>query len=143
MVIRAEDFAKKAHEGQTRWDGSPYWKHPEQVVKILESWKITNPDIIIASWLHDVLEDTKVTPDQISWEYGLNVRNIVQELTFPPNIEDYQYFERCESMSYEAAIIKIADILANITDISGKKGKHFVEKRLKALAILQKRIYRR
>lgn len=135
--MRAEDFMKKAHEGQTRWDGSPYWKHPQQVVDILKSWKITDPEIIIAGYLHDVLEDTKVTADQISFEYGLNVRNIVIELTFPPGIEDYHYFERCESMTRKAALIKMADILSNITDITSKKGHHFIAKRLKALAILQ------
>lgn len=140
MVMRALDFMKKAHEGQTRWDGSPYWKHPEQVANILKSWKIDDPNVIIAAYLHDVLEDTKVTYNEICMEYGFKVVGLVQELTFPKNVSDSDYFEQCYLMSNEAKLIKIADILSNITDISSNKSHKFTKKRLEALNVLTESI---
>lgn len=141
MVKRIELFVIEAHQGQFRWDNkTPYWRHPEQVVNIIKSWKITDPDIILSAWLHDTVEDTAVTLDDIGNEYGNKVKYIVNELTFPDNVGFNEYLDRCIRMSNSAKIVKIADIMANISDISSNKSHNFVLKRLKALEMLTNNI---
>ena len=140
IEMQAREFAEHAHAGQFRWDGvTPYISHPDKVVELLKHWRVNNNDIIAAAYLHDVVEDTSVTHDDIEKEFGFNVRSLVRDLTFMPNIEDYHYHEMCESMTKDSAIIKLADIFANLTETSERGiGNHFLTKRLKAIAILQK-----
>lgn len=142
LETQAREFAEHAHAGAFRWDGvTPYITHPDKIVELLKHWRIRNPDIIAAAYLHDVVEDTSVTLDDIGNEFGFNVKMIVGELTFPPNIEDYHYHERCESMTKDTAIIKLADIFANLTEVSDRDiGHHFLTKRLKAIKILSDKI---
>jgi (p)ppGpp synthase/HD superfamily hydrolase len=142
IELQAREFAEHAHKGMFRWDGkTPYITHPDKVVQILKHWRVTDPDIIVSAYLHDVVEDTSVTLDVIKNKFGLDVESIVLELTFPPNIEDYHYHERCESLTKKASIIKLADIIANLTEFGGNGlSNNFIKKRLKAISILQKNI---
>lgn len=134
----ALEFATIAHKNQFRWDNkTPYIEHPKAVVKLLESFKVKNEDILNAGYLHDVLEDTDVTKAEIRHVFGVTVANLVSELTRP---KDADYFESCQKMSKDASTIKIADILCNLTDTDSKKSENFVKKRLKALVILQDKI---
>lgn len=141
MLMKARKFMMEAHQNQFRWDGvTPYHTHPDQVVSILSSWKIKDSSILTAGYLHDTVEDTNVTFDDILNKFGLKVALIVDILTFPKDITDDEYFKKCKAMPDEAKLIKIADILSNITDVSSKKSKHFIEKRLKALSILTENV---
>jgi len=63
-IIEALNFADKAHAGQTRFSGEPYIIHPFEVAKILAEMKVTT-DMIIAGLIHDTLEDTPVTAEEI------------------------------------------------------------------------------
>ena len=67
-VIKAYEFAKKAHKGVIRSSGEPYIQHPLEVAKILISLK-PDEDSIITALLHDVVEDTKYTDDDIQKEF--------------------------------------------------------------------------
>ena len=137
--MNALEFATKAHKNQFRWDDTtPYIEHPKAVVKLLESWKIKNEEILNAGYLHDVLEDTDVTKAEIRHVFGIIVANLVSELTRGKH-EDY--FEHCKKMTKHASLIKVADILCNLTDTDGKKSPKFVQKRLTALSILQEHRY--
>ena len=71
-VARAVEVAKKAHEGQFRKTGEPYIIHPLAVKKILEEWGM-DEDTIIAGILHDTIEDTDLTLDDIRNEFGESV----------------------------------------------------------------------
>jgi (p)ppGpp synthase/HD superfamily hydrolase len=129
----AHDVMKLAHEGQFRNDGiTPYSVHPETVVKNLKLLGVTDPDIICAGYLHDVLEDTDYTAEKIQENFGDIVLSIVKELTFDDNITDEQYWTGCQNMSDDAKRVKIADILTNLGD-KGEKSSHFVTKRVEAL----------
>ncbi len=80
LIRKAYFFAKKAHEGQKRKSGEPYFVHPFEVARILAETKL-DPSTIIAGFLHDVLEDTDVIPEEIKKEFGQDVLNIVEGVT--------------------------------------------------------------
>ena len=129
----AHDVMKSAHEGQFRKDGvTPYFTHPETVVKNLKLLGVTDIDIICAGYLHDVLEDTAYTEEEILENFGDRVLGIVKELTFEDSITDEEYWQGCQNMSEDAKWIKVADILTNLAD-KGEKSSHFVTKRVEAL----------
>lgn len=136
MLDYALQYATKAHEGQFRWDNkTPYIEHPKAVVKLLKSFKVNDPIILSAGYLHDVIEDTNITYEILLRDFDKTIADLVLELTRESN-EDY--FKSCERMSKDASMIKICDILCNLTDIDSKKSMNFTYKRLKALSILYK-----
>jgi len=79
-IRRALDFAIKAHEGQTRKSGEPYIIHPILVSAIVASLS-NDSTMVIAALLHDVVEDTSSTIEEIDERFGTDVRHIVAGLT--------------------------------------------------------------
>ncbi len=82
-VKQAMLITKKAHEGQYRDCGKPYYSHPIDVsILVLSIYQNTiNTDLIVASLLHDVVEDSDISIDKINELFGANVSNIVSLLT--------------------------------------------------------------
>lgn len=81
--FKAIDFAQQAHWGQYRkGDQSPYLIHPLSVMQILIQANC-KPDVVIAGCLHDTLEDTKVTIDDIKKEFGIRVADLVIAVSEP------------------------------------------------------------
>src|SRR3989344_7766829 len=80
LVIRAFEFAKKAHEGQHREGGEPYITHPVAAAGILADLKLDGP-AIAACLMHDVLEETKVTEEEMEKEFGKEVTFLVKGVT--------------------------------------------------------------
>ncbi len=78
MIHKAAVFAAKAHEGMIR-KGSriPYIYHPMEVALIVAQMT-DDPEVIAAAYLHDVLEDTKVTPEELEQQFGSRVLSFVQ-----------------------------------------------------------------
>lgn len=76
----AIDFATKAHEGQKRKSGQPYITHPLAVARILAKWNM-DIDTVIAGVLHDTVEDTNVTLEQIESLFGRDVAFLVDGVT--------------------------------------------------------------
>jgi guanosine-3',5'-bis(diphosphate) 3'-pyrophosphohydrolase len=72
LLLKAYEFAKKAHEGQLRASGEPYIQHPLEVANILLSLR-PDEDSLITCLLHDVVEDTKTTIDDIRKDFGEGV----------------------------------------------------------------------
>lgn len=135
----AVSYMREAHKGQTRWDGRPYEVHPTKVVQILRDMGIEDEQILVAGYLHDVIEDTPITRLDIKRKFGEEVADLVEELTFKEGLTDIGYQLQCAQMSNGAQIIKIADILANISD-KGKKSEHFLQKRTVAMILMIKRL---
>lgn len=77
---QAFEFAKSRHEGQYRVSEEPYIIHPMEVVKILISLR-TDKHTLIAGFLHDILEDTNTTPEEIKEKFGDDVLSLVQGVT--------------------------------------------------------------
>lgn len=77
---RAFIFAENAHKGQVRKSGEPYITHPVEVAKILMNLGMEET-VVIAGLLHDVLEDTNVTKEEIEKEFGKDVLSLVEAIT--------------------------------------------------------------
>ncbi|MCE9653305.1 MAG: HD domain-containing protein [Nitrosarchaeum sp.] len=148
MVLSAKKFAQDKHKSQKRKDGvTPYFDHLEGVVNRLKNLGITDKDVLCAAWLHDTIEDTDVTFDQINERFGREVAVIVLSLTKDQNISkkdrETQYMNQLRGASIQTKIIKLCDISANLKDLSTapisktQKNKQ-IKKILHYLRIIQK-----
>ncbi len=80
LLSRAFDLAFQLHEGQFRASGEPYIVHPVAVADLLRDIGAST-SVIAAGFLHDVVEDTDVTPDQLEDYFGSEVRRLVEGVT--------------------------------------------------------------
>ncbi|MCP2520757.1 bifunctional (p)ppGpp synthetase/guanosine-3',5'-bis(diphosphate) 3'-pyrophosphohydrolase [Candidatus Aminicenantes bacterium AC-335-A11] len=80
LLRRAYVFSAKAHKGQTRLSGEPYLSHPLEVTSLLADMKL-DETTLAAGLLHDVLEDTDVSPDQLREIFGNEITRIVESVT--------------------------------------------------------------
>jgi len=80
-VRDAFDLAARSHEGMVRKSGEPYIFHPLAVAQIAVSELGLGPTSVICALLHDVVEDTEITLDDIEHRFGLNVASIIDGLT--------------------------------------------------------------
>jgi (p)ppGpp synthase/HD superfamily hydrolase len=113
LIEKAEFFARWAHRDQKRGDGeTPYIIHPQAVVKMLQ-----NDDYVKAvAWLHDVLEDTKITQqDLISLKFPADVIEAVKVLTKTKDVPYEEYLKHVKRNTI-ARCVKIADMLHNLCD---------------------------
>lgn len=123
LLAKAFQFASGAHEGQCRKSGEPFIAHPVEVAIILSDLRM-DVETLIAALLHDTVEDTKVTTDQVAQEFNPQVAQLVEGVTKITRIE-------VESLSDEQAatirkmfvamskdirviVIKLADRLHNM-----------------------------
>lgn len=121
IVEKAEEFATKCHEGQFRKDGkTPYINHPRAVVYLLKRVGITDETILASAWLHDVMEDCDVDYDTLEEEFGLDIADIVSQLTFDSDDKDPYNFQKdlylarlAASDDIELILIKCADRIHN------------------------------
>lgn len=79
-VNKAYDYAKKSHEGQYRQSGEPYIMHPLNVAFILAEMH-ADRDTICAGLLHDVLEDTNISKEDIAHDFNQEIANLVDGVT--------------------------------------------------------------
>lgn len=136
ILSKAREVMKNAHRDHTRWDGRPYNVHPEKVVSILKLLEIDDEETLAVAYLHDVLEDTDYTEEQMRFDFGDYITDQVKQLTFQDSKnDDNLYYDQCAKLSSLVIPIKIADIIANLTD-EGRKSNHFIQKRLIGLGIL-------
>ncbi len=126
----ALEFATRKHRGQMRKDGvTPYIVHPIGVADLVKEFAQDHEYIdtmLVAALLHDTLEDTDTTYDEIWDKFGPNVADIVEELTSDKDeckrIGKGKYLKiKMQHMSEEALIIKIADRLYNMRDVACMK----------------------
>jgi guanosine-3',5'-bis(diphosphate) 3'-pyrophosphohydrolase len=80
LLAAAFDFAYQLHEGQYRASGEPYIIHPVAVADLLRDIG-ASAAVIAAGFLHDVVEDTQVTPEEIEVQFGAEVRGLVEGVT--------------------------------------------------------------
>jgi (p)ppGpp synthase/HD superfamily hydrolase len=120
MIFKAIDFATRAHSGQYRKGTKiPYITHPLNVAKTLIQLECSET-IIAAGILHDTLEDTRVTFDELLEIFGREIANLVS-LTSEPNKSDWIWENRkahtlkyLKTSSEQVLILSLADKLDNI-----------------------------
>ena len=128
-VVAAIAFSLAAHGSQLRKDRrTPYIVHPVAVLRILSTeLGVTDPEILAAGALHDVLEDTSRTPAELRRRFGPIVTSLVVELTLPsdlhgPEVPDSlktrALVRAVRTMSWPAVLVKLADRTDNLRDSS-------------------------
>ena len=124
LILNATDFAASRHRHQRRKDEreSPYINHPIKVAQLLsEVGGIDEPSVIAAALLHDTVEDTDTTAEEIAALFGERVRDLVMEMSddtqLPSSERKRLQIERAPLLSDGAVLIKLADKTANIRDI--------------------------
>jgi len=123
-VLRAIEFATKAHEGQVRkYTGEPYVMHPI-AVSIIVANVIDDTEMQVAAILHDTVEDTDTTIRDISFEFGCRVATMVRDLTDVSKPSDGNRKVRKEidrihlsRISDNSKTIKLADLIHNSSSI--------------------------
>ena len=130
MVRKAYAFSVKAHEGQMRHSGEPYVKHPVAVAGVLTSLK-TDVTAIVAGLLHDTLEDTVATADELEREFGKEVVHLVDGVTKIGKItfrsseekqaENFRKMVLSMADDIRVVIIKLADRLHNMRTLEHLK----------------------
>jgi len=124
LVQKAYEYASKNHEGQFRKSGEPYIIHPVNVAYTLATIDL-DEETICAALLHDVVEDTEVTHQNIIKEFGEQIANLVDGVTkltqFQQNItvkeqqvEDYRKMFLAMGKDIRVILIKLADRLHNM-----------------------------
>ena len=122
VIIKAYNFAKKAHEGQLRKSGEPYFYHVFETAKNLADLGMKSKTIS-AGLLHDVIEDTKVTEEELEKEFGSEVTTLVKGVTklgtvrykgIERKVENLRKFFVSMAEDLRVLTIKLADRLHNI-----------------------------
>lgn len=134
---KAFEIANKAHEGQKRLSGVPYILHPIAVAEILLELKL-DPTTIITAILHDTLEDTKLTFDQLKEEFGQDTAQLVDGVTKLTRIEyqnvqvkqaeNFRKLLLAISQDIRVLLVKLADRLHNMRTLEHVSS---VDKRLR------------
>ena len=126
IILKAIKFSELAHKDQIRKSGDPFIIHPIEVAKILTSIKL-DASAIAAGLLHDTVEDTKISSDEIKHSFGDQISELVQGLTkiskFSLKInkqklgENYRKLILASSKDLRVILIKLADRLHNMRTI--------------------------
>jgi guanosine-3',5'-bis(diphosphate) 3'-pyrophosphohydrolase len=153
LIEKACEFAKHAHEGQTRSSGEPYYTHPLEVAQILANMKLDDASIITAV-LHDTVEDTDVTLDDIKKQFSPEVASLVDGVTKLNQIEsktvegkqaeNFRKLVLAMSEDIRVLLVKLADRLHNMRTLNavGKphKRKRIARETIEIYAPLAERI---
>jgi guanosine-3',5'-bis(diphosphate) 3'-pyrophosphohydrolase len=123
-VIAASAFAAHKHRDQRRKgaEASPYINHPIAVTNVLTNEAgITDSTVLVAALLHDTIEDTDTTVEELQAQFGPEVASIVVEVTddksLPKQDRKRLQIEHAATLSDQAKLVKLADKICNLRDI--------------------------
>ena len=123
IASKAQKFAYEKHKNQKRKDGvTPFSEHLEGVVNRLKNLGVVNQDVLCAAWLHDIIEHSDTTFDEINEIFGNTISVLVLSLTKDSELakkeRESQYIQQLKDSTPEAKMIKFCDISANLKDIA-------------------------
>ncbi|MFC1535657.1 HD domain-containing protein, partial [Candidatus Neomarinimicrobiota bacterium] len=126
FLWQAYRTAEQAHSGQIRQSGKPYFEHCYNVALLLSEWRM-DPITVAAGMLHDCIEDTECTPDELTELFGLEITHLVEGVTKLAGIkfrtqaekqaENYMKMLLSVAKDIRVIIIKFADRLHNMRTI--------------------------
>jgi guanosine-3',5'-bis(diphosphate) 3'-pyrophosphohydrolase len=99
-------YAEAAHRGQMRFSGAPYISHPLAVAETLAGWHL-DPHALIAALLHDVMEDTAITKEQIAERFGKVAAELVDGVSKLDRIE-HQTFAEAQAENFRKMLLAMA-----------------------------------
>lgn len=125
VIQKANKMAELAHTGQTRASGEPYIEHPKKVAEMLQTMLNADEDTVVAALLHDVIEDTSLTSDDLKKEFGIVVSTLVEGVTkvgkveksmsaHERNLHSIRKMIRAMGSDMRVIFIKLADRLHNM-----------------------------
>lgn len=124
LLLQAASFAADKHRDQRRKNAgaSPYINHPLEVARILaDDGDVTDAELLMAALLHDTVEDTETSREEIESRFGLFVRKLVGEVTDDKSLPKHRrkalQIETAPHKSDRARQLKIADKICNVRDI--------------------------
>jgi GTP diphosphokinase / guanosine-3',5'-bis(diphosphate) 3'-diphosphatase len=125
IVLAASAFAAHKHRDQRRKgaDASPYINHPIAVANVLANEAgVTDAATLAAALLHDTIEDTDTTVDELEGAFGREIAAIVLEVTddkkLPKQVRKRLQIEHAATLSRHAKLVKLADKICNLRDMS-------------------------
>ena len=124
LILKALDFAAHKHRDQRRKnvEASPYINHPIELAKVLSNeGGITSSDLLCAALLHDTVEDTTTTKEELLELFGEKITTIVLEVTDDKTKTKADrkrlQIEHAASISRPAKLVKLADKICNLRDM--------------------------
>jgi guanosine-3',5'-bis(diphosphate) 3'-pyrophosphohydrolase len=125
LLLKALAFAAHKHRDQRRKDAqaSPYINHPIALADVLVNEAgVTDVEVLCAALLHDTVEDTATTPEELRELFGARVAGIVAEVTddktLPKEERKRLQVEHAPRLSAEAKLVKLADKICNVRDVA-------------------------
>ncbi|MGH9868992.1 MAG: HD domain-containing protein [Candidatus Polarisedimenticolia bacterium] len=124
VLLKAASFSANKHRGQRRKgsDASPYINHPLDVANTLAGiGGVAEVAVLAAAILHDTLEDTCTTPEELESEFGPVVTALVQEVTddktLPKAERKQRQVDHAADLSSDAKLIKLGDKISNVREV--------------------------
>lgn len=152
LVKRAYRFSEVSHQGQQRASGEPYLSHPLEVAGLLVDFKM-DVTTVTAGLLHDVLEDTRATKDDLTREFGVEIADLVDGVTKIGKLafsskeerqaENFRKMLVAMARDIRVLMIKLADRLHNMRTLdylAQDKGRKIAEETLDIYAPLAHRL---
>ena len=141
LLLKALAFSAEKHRNTRRKDveESPYINHPIEVANILANiGGITDPTVLVAAVLHDTIEDTETTPEELEASFGSEVRWLVEAVTDDKSLPKAErkrlQVEHASGAPHEAKLIKLADKICNVRDVIHDPPTHWaLERRVEYL----------
>ena len=125
LLLKALAFAAHKHRDQRRKDpaASPYINHPIALADVLvNEGGVADVEVLCAALLHDTVEDTATTPQELQDTFGARIAAIVAEVTddtrLPKAERKRLQIERASGISREAKLVKLADKICNLRDVA-------------------------
>ncbi|MBU0527543.1 HD domain-containing protein [Candidatus Micrarchaeota archaeon] len=122
LVTLAFEFSQKAHTGQKRDSGEEYIVHPYRVcISLFEEFGIEDENLLAAGLLHDVIEDSSTSHEQLSKLFNERVANLVDAVTKKKDSTDpkwkEKYYKNIQNSDEQIQLLKFVDRLDNIRDL--------------------------
>ena len=124
ILLRALAFAAERHSGQRRKDAaaSPYINHPIALADVLANeGRVLDVVVLSAAMLHDTIEDTATTADELAAIFGTRIATVVVEVSDDRSLDKatrkLRQIEHAPHLSPEAKLVKLADKICNLRDI--------------------------
>ena len=117
----AENFAKERHSVIIRKDGIDHYEHLAGVVARLKNLGITDEEVLASAWLHDIIDDTETSFDELEQRFGSKVAVMVLSISKDKNLprakQEEQYVKQLKESTLDAKLIKLCDISASLRDL--------------------------
>ncbi len=125
-VQSVENFAKEIHINTIRVDPNiSHHEHLSSVVARLKNLGVTDQDVLCAAWLHDAINDTETSFDELDKRFDSKVAVLVlsisRDKTLSRSVQEEQYVKQLRGAPIEAKLIKLCDISANLRDLKNSQ----------------------